>query len=217
VLVVDAYYRSRSDGTLIFRSPALKRNLLWFDIQTESVALYEYGINLLIQSGWRVIGITVDGRKGVIQALSKVAPVQYCQFHQKKTIRKHLTKHPQHSAAQELKAIADRLTYTDQPSMAGWLAQWRQRWDGVLKERTYHPSGKWSYTHRRLRAAYFSLIHNLPWLFTYHLHPELPNTTNSLDGSIRHLRTLHRVHQGIQLQNRRKLTDELLRGKYPKY
>jgi hypothetical protein len=213
VLVIDAFYWQRGDGVMLFRAVNLKRNLLWFLIKSETIADYLTGVNRLIEAGFNITGFVVDGRKGVVKALEKIAPVQYCQFHQKKTIRGYLTKNPKHEAAIELKAIADKLTTTDKLSLEANLQKWHIKWDDPLKERTEHPGGGWGYTHRRLRSAYFSLIHNLPWLFTCHNYPEIPNTTNSLDGSISHLRTLHRVHRGVQLRRRCNLTDTLLRGK----
>lgn len=213
VLVVDAFYWKRGDGIMLLRAANLKRNLLWFPVASETIADYQYGIDCLIKAGWKITGFVVDGRRGVIKALETIAPVQYCQFHQKKTIRGYLTKNPQAQAARELKAIVDLLTITDKQSFEAWLNAWHKTYETMLKERTTHPSGKRSYTHRRLRAAYFSLVHNLPWLFTYHQYPAIPNTTNSLDGSISHIRTLHRVHRGKKLNGRHKLTDTFLRGK----
>ena len=215
-LAIDAYFRSRGDGTLIFRSPELRRNLLWYDIRYETVEEYLRGIRLMQEAGWVFTGFVVDGRKGVVKALSSLAPVQYCQFHQKKTIRNYLTKHPKTDAARELKDIVDLLTLTDEASFRAWLGVWHHTWDTFLKEKMIHPDGSTSYTHRRLRAAYRSLKTNLPNLFTCHTVDNLPNTTNTLDGSISHLRTMHRVHRGIKLRRRRKVTDTLLRGKYPK-
>ena len=59
-------------------------------------------------------------------------------------------------------------------------------------------TGRWHYTHKRLRSAYRSLRLNLPYLFTYQKYPELniPNTTNSLDGCFAYLKELVRVHRG---------------------
>lgn len=215
-LVIDAYFRSRGDGTLIFRSPEIGRNLLWFDIRYETVHEYLRGVDVLQHVGWEIAGFTVDGRRGVIAALSRIAAVQHCQFHQAQTIRRYLTMAPQLPAAQELKAVVALLTITNRQSFEAQLLAWYEKWHTTLKQRTYHPSGAWSYTHQRLRRAYRSVHTNLPHLFTYQEHLAIPNTTNSLDGSISHVRTMHRVHQGLQLRQRRKVTDTLLRGKYPK-
>ncbi len=39
----------------------------------------------------------------------------------------------------------------------------------------------------------------------------MSNTTNSLDGSIAYLKTLLRIHKGMNLSLRHKITDEVLR------
>jgi hypothetical protein len=73
-------------------------------------------------------------------------------------------------------------------------------------------TGKWFYTHKRLRSAYRSLKINLPYLFTYQKYSELniPNTTNSLDGCFAYLKELVRVHRGINKTLKRKIIQEIL-------
>ena len=115
-------------------------------------------------------------------------------------------------AAISLRKIALLITHLDQFKLGVLLEIWYTRYGELLKERTHHPSGRWSYTHKRLRSAYFSLKHNLPYLFTYLQHPHMPNTTNSLDGSITTLKTLLRLHKGMNLSLRYKFTEEVFRG-----
>jgi len=70
-----------------------------------------------------------------------------------------------------------------------------------LKEKTVNPeTNKWFYTHKRLRSVYRSLKTNLPYLFTYQKYPELniPNTTNSLDGTFSNFKSLPRIHRGLK-------------------
>ena len=43
-LVIDAYYRSRGDGTIVFRVPELKQNILWYDIEYETILAYTSGV-----------------------------------------------------------------------------------------------------------------------------------------------------------------------------
>lgn len=212
-LVIDAYYRKRGDGTIVFRSSNLQQNLLWRDIGYETIADYVWGVEMLLDAGWHIMGIVIDGRRGTLQALEKYTPVQHCQFHQLQTVTKYLTRKPKSEAAQALKRVASTLTQADQPTFARLLDYWYQKYGTLTKERTYHPGGGWSYTHENLRSCYFSLLHNLPHLFTYRDHPCMPNTTNTLDGSISHLRTLHRIHRGAKLHKRRNFTEEILRGK----
>lgn len=223
-LAIDGWFFRRGDGHLVFRVPNLKRNLHWQRIGYETVADYEQGLTRLARAGWTVTGLVVDGRKGVVIRLSSFYPVQICHFHQLATITRYLTKRPRSEAAQELRALSLTLTCTTREHLEAYLALWYFEWEELLAERTYHDSctktgrRRWSYTHRGIRSAYRSLNSNLPYLFTYQEQPELglPNTTNSQDGSVSHTRTLLRVHRGLKLNRRDKLTDVLLRGKPPR-
>ena len=215
-LVIDAFYRSRGDGTIVFRSVTHHKNLLWRDIKYETIADYVSGVQELISAGWIILGITIDGRKGTLEALSKYAPAQHCQFHQLQTVTKYLTKRPKLEPHIALKRVSSILIKTDESTFTRLLERWFIRYGDLVKERTYHPGGGWSYTHGNLRSCYLSLKRNNPHLFTYLDYPGMPNTTNTLDGSISHLRTLHRIHRGMNLRLRRKVTEELLRGKSTK-
>jgi hypothetical protein len=53
----------------------------------------------------------------------------------------------------------------------------------------------------------------MPYLFTYHRHPDMPNTTNSLDGLFAHVRDKLRLHRGLRWDRKLKLIDELLNSK----
>ena len=82
-----------------------------------------------------------------------------------------------------------------------------------FKEKTTDPiTGRWHYTHKRVQAAYRGLRTNLSYLFTYQKYPELniPNTTNSLDESFAHLKSLLRVHRGIKKDFKIKIIQEIL-------
>lgn len=215
-LVIDAFYWRRGEGVLVFKAHQLKRCLFWLEITTESIALYQAGVTLLLAANWQIISITVDGRRGVLQTLSAYAPVQLCHFHQLATVTRYLSKNPQLQAAIELKKIAASLTTTHPDRWAVILQVWHQKHRLFLKEKTYHPSGRWSYTHRRARSCYYSLVRNAVYLFAYQKDRTIPNTTNSMDGYISHLRTLHRIHRGTKLHRRRKITEEVLRGKSTK-
>jgi hypothetical protein len=212
-LVIDAFYWKRGEGVIVFRAHNLKCCLFWFDIKNESLALYQAGVNVLIATGWDILSITVDGRKGVLNTLESYAPVQLCHFHQLAIVTRYLSKNPRLLASIELKKIAHSINHIDPKRLLIILKAWHQKHHDFLKERTYHPSGKWSHTHKRVRSCYYSLTRNLPYLFTYRNDPRIPNTTNTMDGYISHLRTLHRIHRGTILHRRRKITEEALRGK----
>lgn len=203
---------------MLFRSANLNKNIHWFSVPYETIADYVKGVVYLEQQGWTIQAIVCDGRKGVKHALSPHYPIQMCQFHQLAIVTRYLSKNPILEAAQELRAFALTLAATNEETFTKRLEAWHEKWQGFLKERTINPETKrWRYTHRRVRAAYRSLKENLPYLFTCQRYPKrnIPNTTNSLDGCIAHLRDKLRAHRGLKLTQRLKITGALLKGKSP--
>jgi hypothetical protein len=113
----------------------------------------------------------------------------------------------------ELKEFISKLCNTNEEDFKKALEEWHMKWKGFLKERTIDPlTGKWHYTHRRPRSAYRSLRINFPYLFTYQKYPDLniPNTTNSLDGSFSRLKELVRIHRGLKRSLKGKIIEEIL-------
>lgn len=140
-------------------------------------------------------------------------PVQMCHFHQKQIIRRHLTNNPKLEASIELKAITNTLTDTDEKTFTNRFFGWCDKWDFFLKERTTDLfTGKWYYTHKRVRSARRSIKLNLPFLFTYLKYPKLniPNTTNSLDGSFTNLKQKTNIHRGFTKELRDKIIEHIL-------
>jgi len=162
--------------------------------------------------GFKIRAITLDGRHGVRKLFSDI-PVQMCHFHQKQIIRRYLTSNPKLPAGIELKAIVDTLTYITEEKFTAKFNTWCNKWDYFLKERTTNPiTGRWCYTHKRIRSARRSVKTNLPYLFTYLKYPELniPNTTNSLDGSFAWLKQKLGIHRGYTYQLRDKIIEHIL-------
>jgi hypothetical protein len=213
VVVADATFFSRTNGMLIFREPNLKRNLIWKEIHVETAGQYEQ-LKLELESlGFDIKAVILDGRPGIREVFSG-KPTQMCQFHQVAIIRRYLTSRPKLEAAQELMAIARQLTKSDEKCFSELLIAWHNKWQDFLKEKTINPfTGRWFYTHKRLRAAFRSLKNNFPYLFTYKKYPELniPNTTNSLDGYISTLKNLLNVHRGQDRNSRNKIICQILK------
>lgn len=211
-LIVDAVFFGRMIGILVFRSPTLKKNLGWWTIEKEEVSDYELGIVELQLAGWEISGVTVDGRPGVLKRIEKMdIPVQMCHFHQIRIVSRYTTRYPRLLAAKELLNLARLLPQTDEASFRYWLEEWRKKWKDFLDEKSWDEDRKrWRYTHERLRKAHRSLLRHLSYLFTYHRHPDMPNTTNSLDGSFGHLRDRIGVHRGLKWHRKIKLIAELL-------
>jgi transposase-like protein len=214
VLVADTTFFSRTDGLCVFRFPHLKKNVWWKFTQYEKANIYEAGKQHLEKNGFVIQAIVLDGKRG-IKEVFKGIPVQLCHFHQAKTIDRYLTTRPKLEAGQELRIIIKTLTRTNENIFTKQLNNWYDKWNNFLKEKTTNPeTGRWCYTHKRLRSAYKSLKNNLPFLFTYQKYPKLniPNTTNSLDGYFSVLKGRLNVHKGLNKTRRNKAVIELLKG-----
>lgn len=210
--VADATFFERAYGFLIYRIPALKKNIYFTSIMYESISEYQRGRKYVERQGFKIRAITLDGRPGVRNIFSDV-PVQMCHFHQKEIIRRYLTNNPKLPASIELKTIVDTLTIIDEKTFTAQFEAWCVKWDSFLKERTTDPiTGRWSYTHQRIRSARRSIKTNLPYLFTYLKYPELniPNTTNSLDGSFSFLKEKTNIHRGFSKKLRDKIIEHIL-------
>lgn len=217
VLAMDATFWGRKWGVLVARDPHKKENLHVHELTQETPDEYRRARQKLEELGYTLHGIVLDGKRGVREIFRDI-PVQYCQFHQMKTVTKYLTRKPKTNAGWELRAITLTLARTTEAEFTERLRAWHERWAEFLAERTPCSCCKekrWPYTHRRLRAAYRSLKTNLPFLFMYQKYPELniPNTTNTLDGSFSHLKNQVGNHRGKTPARRYKLIQELLKKK----
>ena len=211
IIIMDTSYFG-SFGVMVFRDYYRKENILWRYVAHEKLEDYVGGINKLQGTGWEILGVICDGKRGLFTAFGTM-PVQMCQYHQIAIVTRYITKRPKLEAGKELKELMKLLTNTDKESFTGALKEWHQKWDDFLKEKTFNPeTKKCHYTHRRIRSAYRSLKTNLPYLFTWYDHTELnmPNTTNSLEGIFSNLKTKVRVHTGLKTQRKIKLINELL-------
>lgn len=213
IVLMDTTYWGRGFGVMLFKDAITKDNLLKYYVKSETNNLYAQGIQELKDKGFQIMGIVCDGRRGLLQLFDDT-PVQMCQFHQSAIIRIYLTKKPKLLAAKELMAVVDLMKQTDKESFEGVLNEWHVKWENFLNERSINQTTmKTFYTHKRLRSAYRSLKHNLPWLFTWYDNIELkiPNTTNAIDGHFADLKNKLRNHNGLSLPRKVKFIDEFLK------
>lgn len=214
VIVADTTFFGRSWGVLTVRAPNLKSNIYCKDIDREIMAHYYYARKILEERGWIIKGVVVDGKRGMIKVFEGI-PLQICQFHQMQNVTKYLTRKPETQAGKELRSISLRLAISTEKEFTDELKNWHNKWDAYIKEKTSVTGTRhWYYTHSKVRSAYLSLERNLPYLFTYLKYPHLniPNTTNSLDGSFAHLKDKVSLHHGLNKDKRYKMIRELLLG-----
>lgn len=213
-LLMDSTFFGRSYGFLVARITG--KNILWKEIDGEKIRYYRELLEDLKTLDFPFSSFVIDGRRGVRELLETMfpgIPVQHCQFHQKKTVINYVSRNPKLEASKELLSLTKTLTKVTEKKFSEGLNNWHTKWKDFLKEKSTHPiTGKKYFTHRRLRSAYFSLKRNLPYLFTCKEFPELniPNTTNSCDGSFAHWKQKVKIHRGLRKDRRKKMVDYLL-------
>jgi len=213
MLVMDCTYFKRICAYFVVKDWYTKRNIYFKRVLYETISCYTDFVWFLQKNGCLIDGIVVDGRRGIFKALGVYFPIQMCQFHQKQIVRRYLTNNPLTPAGQELQKIADELTQVDQQWFDILLSVWYLKYESFIKEKTVNSiTGRWHYTHKRVRSAYRSLKNNTPYLFTYQTVKNMPNTTNSLDGYFSHLKNTVSVHRGLKLRRKTKLIESLIVG-----
>ncbi len=212
VCVFDASHLGE-ETLLVARAPALRANLGWAWIQSETKESYAGLRGFIEKKGFTLAAVVLDGRTGIPRVFEDM-PVQICQFHQLQTVRRKLTLNPETEAGRELLSIGFSIAKSDEQTFTRAVAEWHERYKNFIDEKTcILGTRRWRYTHRRVRSAHLSLKRNLPFLFTYQKYPELeiPNTTNSLDGYWSRLKNLLSAHRGKSPERMRKIATEILR------
>lgn len=215
VLTADTTFFSRASGLTVFRDTRLKKIVWWKKTAVERAEIYRTGKEHLEQHGFEIQAVVLDGRRGIREVFSGI-PVQMCHFHQKQIVNRYLTTRPKLPASIALREIAKTIPRSTEKELSKKLHKWFATWEQFLKQKTTNIfTGHWCHTHKRTRAAYRSLINNLPYLYTYQKYPELhiPNTTNSLDGYFNRLKSLLNVHRGMNPQRRYKMITKIFAGK----
>ena len=196
---------------LVIRDPNAHENVYFKEVFAETTSAYQLAREDLGQQGIIFTAFVGDGRVAVPWLFDDV-PVQMCHFHQEQIIVRYTTLNPELLAGQELLAISKTLAHTSKAKFTSAFEGWCLKWEKFLKEKSKDAKGHWHYTHKRLRSARSSLRAHLPYLFTFQDYPllNIPNTTNSLDGSFKKVKTAIAVHAGLTHARKLKLITTLL-------
>jgi hypothetical protein len=194
---------------LVFRANG--KNIYWKEINGEKLEYLNQCLDDLIFLSYQFKSFTIDGRRGVINLLKRKfpnVPIQLCQFHQIAIVRRYTTNNPKTDCGKELKELMKTLTISTREKFENNLIKIVKKYENFLKERNENNQFK----HRRLRSAFRSLKTNLPYLFTCLDYPKLqiPNTTNSCDGSFAHWKQKVKIHRGLSKERRTKMINYLL-------
>jgi len=213
-LVVDAtYFGKRKEGTswgvILFRDSLQKENLWWKFVRGERVIDYMEGKEYLENLGYTIKSVTADGFLGLPRLFSGI-PFQICQFHTKKTCIKYLTNNPQTEAGQVLLALAKTIPKTNYITFKTRLQKYLIHFNSLLNEKTYHPSGDWSYTYDNIRSVIHTLSKYIDYLFTYEKDLKIPKTSNSCEGHFSHIKDVLRIHRGMSRSLKEKVIHHIL-------
>ncbi len=187
---------------------------------TERTVDYETAVRELLDLGYSIQAAVIDGRRGVREMLEGYGiPVQNCQFHQRMAVTRCLTRRPKLPANKELRDIARLLSTSGRIGFTALLKGWHNKWGVWLKESYIDPlTGRRRYIHDRTRRAYFSLLHNLPYLFTYQDKElvgrgiTIPKTTNALEGRFTACKRILTANPRLAKPLRTKIFFSLLSG-----
>ncbi len=198
---------------MVFRASNIKKNLLWKIVPHETNEEYRSGIQALLDDGWDIKGLVADGKPG-LKSLFPDIPFQLCYFHQFQTVTQRISKNPKLEAGKEFRALMFWMKETDYESFSFLLDNWYTKWREFLSEKTIDPfTGKTTFTHQRLRQAFFGVRRNIKLLFTFQYYSQdipIPPTTNSLDGYFSHLKSKLSVHRGASKETQINLISELI-------
>lgn len=214
VAIMDAT-KVGCEWLFVVRDPHAKENVYMAVVSSETTYCYQFAMQKLTQRGFTVAALVGDG-KIAVSWLFKGIPSQMCHFHQKQIVIRCITLNPQLPAGIELLAVINMLTISTKVEFTKVFTDWCEKWDTFLKEKSLNEkTGRLTYTHRKLRSARDSIKRHLPYLFTFERYPELniPNTTNSLDGSFGKVKKSIGVHAGLSRDQKMKMVMTLLGGK----
>ncbi len=171
------------------------------------------------------VGIVSDAQKGLLLALKwsfGTTPRQRCLTHVVRLAHAWLTRHPKTIAGVELRQLVSSLYDIKSKEEASLFQEkfssWLKNHDEFLKEKSFLLGTKrWWYTHRKLRWVKTLLARSLPDLFTFLELPNIPRTTNQLEGGINSpIKALIRHHRGMSTSHKRILVFHFLRARQKK-
>ena len=158
---------------MLFRNLTNHKNLFIKPVLNENIATALAGIERLKEAGFTIKAVVIDCQIGLAYELIKQFPVQICQYHQIMIAQRYTTKSPRLQAGKELLELAKSLPRYRRETFELQLHAWHTKWKDFLLERSTLEDGRITFTHKRLRQAYRSLITHIGFLFTYQQYEEL--------------------------------------------
>ena len=208
LLIDGTYFRNRV-CLVVYRGHHIKSTLFYRLTDREREWEIIQDLQALKALGIRIESVTSDGDRDIIRAIRYVCPYatrQRCLVHIERECLSWITQFPKTSAGIALRRlvlqISDIATHNDERFWKMQLEKWHLEYGEFLKERTVsRTTGTSSYTHDKLRKAYFHIWRALPDMFSFIDNPRIPKSTNALESFFGHLKDNLRLHRGLSLEH----------------
>lgn len=221
ILILDGTLISKDRVLLVVYELMSEQPLAWAFTHRECFSSW---VKLLsgIKNKYQVTALASDGQKGLIKAIQELfpdIPHQRCIAHIVRRSLAWLTRRPKTEAGAELRRHILKLKSVKSEDLAITWQQTFESWDEkhreFLKQKSVNPLTQKSwFTHRRVRAIRSLIKNAIPSMFRYIANPNIPNTTNSVEGGINsQLSELLRRHRGITRKQKEALATCFLYSK----
>ncbi len=201
------------DGTFLHRPNSI---VVLMNGQTHALLLGQFGVREnsvpqlraffqpMVNEGLSPLSFTVDGNPQVIRVLKELWPdaaVQRCLVHIQRQGLSWCRSSPKTIYARKLRQIFLRVssiaTASDRDAFLNLVATWEDRYGAEIAERK--ETGR---VFSDIKRAHSMLLRALPDMFHYINDPNIPTTTNGLEGYFSRLKSHYRQHRGLSPQKR---------------
>lgn len=211
---LDATYWGHNCGIMLCLDSKSSKVLYLEFIKHETTKSYMIAVESIIEAGYLIKGIIVDGKKELFTVLNDY-PIQMCQFHMIQIVRRYLTQNPRMNASREVLSLVRAITTLEKADFENCYYAWKERYNDFLSKRTTHKDGTTCYLHRRVRTVMNSIDFFLPYLFTFQRSEcaGMPNTNNKIEGTFADLKKNLNNHSGLTAEHRRQFIIAYFRDK----
>lgn len=161
-------------------------------------------LSKLKQQGLNPRSLTTDGNTAVCRAIKDIWPnaiSQRCLVHIQRQGLSWLRRRPKSQAAIELRELLLSLTAIksekDKRRFIGWLKNWENQFGKQVLALPRHDK-----VFSDLQATRGLIFHALPDMFHYLNNPDIPSTTNKLEGIFSRMKQNLNLHKGLRKSNR---------------
>lgn len=203
-ILLDGTYFHRENCFIAIMHSCNSLILDYLHTAKESYKLTKPWLEKLKAQGLSPLVITMDGELSIIRAIRDTWPhakIQRCLYHIQREGMRWLRTYPKTQAGSELRALLSTLTsiksFKDRDTFIHLFDCWiNANFSFVLSL----PNSTVEFKDLKRTVA---LIRNaLPDMFHYLQDPNIPSTTNSLEGFFSHLKTDYQRHRGLSKNHR---------------